>query len=566
MQTRFRIPLLAVVCILLLASCTKTNKQGRYIPKDAAIALHIDGASLSSKLPWEDIKQNVLFQQMYADSSVPAYVKKALDNPDNSGIDTKTDMAIFMQKDSLGGIVGITGAIKDAEKFKLFCIDATEGGSLTDKDGVSFISRSPMCAGWNKERFLIIINAPQMDEQIYTHQPGATPKARDLLTACKNTFDVSEGNSLGENEKFTTLVKKTSDLHFWMNSEELYKSGLNNPALAMLKLDNLYKGSFTAAAINFENGKIVMEGKSYAGKEMTDLYKKYGGKNIDEDMIKRIPSKDVAALFAMSFKPEGIKEFLKLLGVEGYANMGLAFVGFSMDDFIKANKGDIMFAVTDLKEKPVPVDTSIAKLPMGDVKTNITQPDVIFAASIGDKESFNMLIKAGEKLGKNLPSSIPVSYKSDGKYFAISNSPENTENYIAGKASNNFDFLSKISGNPIGGYVNIQFILKALSSNFEKDSSAKVLYDASVKMWDNAYMKGGKYEDGGISQYAEVNLMDKNTNSLKQLNLYLGLVSKLKMESDKKRKLQDNDVIMDIPKVDTASTILPPHPTAKKHK
>lgn len=569
MQTRFRIPLLAVVCILLLASCTKTNKQGRYIPKDAAIAVHINGASLSSKLPWEEIKQNVLFQQMYADSSMPAYVKKALDNPDNSGIDTKADMAIFMQKDSLGGIVGITGTLKDAEKFKLFCIDATEGGSLTDKDGVSFISRSPMCAGWNKERFLIVINAPQMDEQIYTHQPGAAPKARDLLTACKNTFDISEGNSLGENEKFTTLVKKTSDLHFWMNSEELYKSGLNNSALAMLKLENLYKGSITAAAINFENGKIVMEGKSYAGKEMTDLYKKYGGKNIDEDMIKRIPSKDVAALFAMSFKPEGIKEFLKLLGVEGYANMGLAFVGVSMDDFIKANKGDVLFALTDFKKgknDTMTVDENGSTTMHHELFP--VMPDILFATSIGDKESFNLLIKAGEKLGKNLPAGVspPVSYKSDGKYFAISNSAENTENYIAGKANNNFDFLSKISGNPVGGYVNIQFILKAFASNFEKDSSAKVLYDASIKMWDNAYMKGGKYEDGGISQYAEVNLMDKNTNSLKQLNLYLGLVSKLKMESDKKHKAEDlRDVRME-EIVDSAASVIPPPPSAKKHK
>jgi len=569
MQTRFRIPLLTAVCILLLASCTKTNKQGRFIPKDAAIAVHLDGASLSSKLPWDEIKQNVLFQKMNSDTTIPAFVKKALDNPDNSGIDTKSDLAFFMQQDSLGGIVGITGTIKDAEKFKLFCIDVTEGGSQTDKDGISFISRSPMCVGWNKERFLFIINSTEFDQQRYMHQPDATPKSRDLLVACKNIFDVTESNSLGDNEKFTALVKKTGDLHFWMNSEELYKNGLNNPALAMLKLDNLYKGSFTAAAVNFENGKIVMDAKSYAGKEMTELYKKYGGKNIDEDMIKRIPSKDVAALFAMSFKPEGIKEFLKLLGVEGYANMGLAFVGFSMDDFIKANKGDVLFALTDFKKGKS--DTMTV-----DENGSITMhhelfpvmPDILFATSIGDKESFNLLIKAGEKLGKNLPAGTtpPVSYKSDGKYFAISNSPENTENYIAGKATNNFDFLSKINGNPVGGYINIQFILKAFASNFERDSSAKVLYDASIKMWDNAYMKGGKYEDGGISQYAEVNLMDKNINSLKQLNLYLGLVSKLKMESDKKHKVEDlRDVRME-EIVDSVASAIPPPSPAKKHK
>jgi hypothetical protein len=432
---------------------------------------------------------------------------------------------------------------------------------MTEKDGVNFISRSPMCVGWNKERFLFIINTPEFDAQRYMQQSDAAPKARDLLVACRNTFDVSESNSLGKNEKFTALVTKKGDLHFWMNSEELYKGGLANPALSMLKLDNLYKGSFTAAAVNFDNGKIVMDAKSYAGKEMTELYKKYGGKNIDEDMIKRLPTKDVAAVFAMSFKPEGIKEFLKLMGVEGYANMGLAFAGFTMDDFIKANKGDILFALTDLTQKNILDTTDI----MSSSKTGIVTPDIIFAASIGDKESFNMLIKAGEKLGKNLPSSIPVSYKSDGKYFAIGNSAENTDNFIAGKSNNNFDFLSKISGNPVGGYVNFQFILKALESNLSKDSSAKVIYDASVKMWDNAYMKGGKYEDGGITQTAEINLMDKNTNSLKQLNQYLGLLSKLKMENDKKREF--SDVKIEEIQADTVNMMPPPPPPpSKKHK
>ncbi|GAB2818006.1 DUF4836 family protein [Ferruginibacter profundus] len=554
MQTRFRIHLLVAVSILLLASCKKNNKEGRYVPKDAAIAVHINGASLSTKLPWDEVKQNPLFQEMYADSTVPPFVKNALNNPDNSGIDVKTDLSFFAQKDSAGGIIGFTGTVKDAEKFRLFFLDASEGGSENEKDGIKFISKSPMCVGWNKERFLLIVNAPQLDMHAYMDK-----QTRDLFNTCKELFDIKESNSLGENEKFTKMVKKTGDIHFWMNSEELYKSGMNNPALAMLKLDNLYKGSITAAAINFENGKILMDAKSYAGKELTELYKKYGGKNIDEDMIKHLPVKDVAAVFAMSFKPEGIKEFLKLLGVEGYANMGLAFAGFGLDDFIKANKGDIVFALTDLKQK---ANTDTANS-MGTNNDGIVEPDVIFAASIGDKDAFNLLIKAGEKLGGNLPASIPVSYKSDGKYFAIGNVKENTDNYIAGKANNNFDFLSKISGNPVGGYVNFQFILKAIESNLTKDSSAKIVYDASVKMWDNLYMKGGQFEDGGITQSLEVNLMDKNTNSLKQLNQYVGLLGKLKMERDKKRQM--NDVTIEEIKPDSISVAVPP-PPVKKHK
>jgi hypothetical protein len=85
----------------------------------------------------------------------------------------------------------------------------------------------------------------------------------------------------------------------------------------------------------------------------------------------------------------------------------------------------------------------------------------------------------------------------------------------------------------------MQFILKLIEGSFGKDSSAKVFYDASLKLWDNIYMKGGDYEGAGMNSNIEIDLMDKNTNSLKQLNQYLGLVSKIKMENDKKRDISD---------------------------
>jgi hypothetical protein len=346
-----------------------------------------------------------------------------------------------------------------------------------------------------------------------------------------------------------------------MNGEELNKGGMANPALAMLNMAKIYEGSITTAAVNFENGKILTDVKSYAGKELTALYKKYGGKNIDEDMIKRLPSKDVAAVFAMSFKPEGIKELLKLMGVEGYANMGLAFAGFSLDDFIKANKGDLLIAISDFK--PSKTDTTTV-----DTAGNMTlhsemfkqTPDFLFATSIGDKEAFNLLIKAGEKLGKNVPAEMPVAYNSNGKYFTISNSKENTDKYIAGNSNNNFDFLSKISGAPFGGYVNLQYIMKAFESDATKDSAAKIVYDASLKMWDNVYMKGGEFEDGGVTQTMEINLMDKSTNSLKQLNQYLGLLSKLKMEKDK--RVEISDVKME--EINKGDIKIPPPPPPSK--
>jgi len=556
MLKRSRIPLLTVMAVLIFASCTKTNKQGRYLPKDAGFVLHIDGASLNAKLPWSEIKQNPLFQQLYADSATPVFIKQALDSPDNSGIDIKGDLAFYVQNDTTGSIAAFTGTIKDAEKFRLFNLDATKGGSESEKDGIKFISKSPVCVGYNKERFLYIINHENYD--FVNHQQG---KARDLLTTCSGLFDLKESNSLGENEKFTALVKTTGDLHIWMNAENTANLKGFNMKMPMMDLNKLTKGNITTAIVNFENGKILIATKSYAGKEMADFYKKFSGKNFDEEMVKRLPTKDVAAVFALGYNPEAINDFIKVLGLEGLTPLVPKFAGFSVEEFIKANKGDVVIAIGDFKTKkdsPYVTKDSLGSPTMHGELFN-TIPDFTFVTSVGDKDAFNKLIKAGEKFSGPFLTAFNISYNTDGKYFALSNSKENVDKYFEKTSSNNFDFLSKISGNPLGGYINFQYIMKAFESDITKDSTAKLIYDASLKTWDNAFIKGGNYDDGGITQSIEINLMDKNTNSLKQLNQYVGFLKKLERDFKKKVKAP----YMDAEDVMKDNIAMPPAPVSK---
>ena len=82
----------AVAAMLLISSCSKkTNTQGRYIPANAAVVVHVNSEAISAKLPWDEVKQNELFKSLYADSSITSLVKAALDNPENTGIDINND-------------------------------------------------------------------------------------------------------------------------------------------------------------------------------------------------------------------------------------------------------------------------------------------------------------------------------------------------------------------------------------------------------------------------------------------------------------------------------------------
>lgn len=116
-----RTPLLSLfaACILLLASCKNVNKSDLLIPKDAALVFHVNSSSLSSKLSWEEIKKTNWFKDAYKEASEDSFAQKLLDNPDASGIDTKSDFVFFIKKRGRGGFSVFEGSIKMRLPLKL---------------------------------------------------------------------------------------------------------------------------------------------------------------------------------------------------------------------------------------------------------------------------------------------------------------------------------------------------------------------------------------------------------------------------------------------------------------
>ena len=531
MQKRFLSLTAAVItAAILFSSCSKSNKQGRYIPATAGVVFHIDGKSLNDKLSWDEVKQNDLVKKMLADSTVPAFAKSVLNDPENSGMDIKKDLEIFLLKDSAGAYMGVEGVVKDEAKFKQFLSNAHKDAKESTKDGNSYLVNDKASIGYNKDMFIATVNLPQMDIK-----PQAMPTDsvfggmdevkynRDMNAVTAQLFALKEDQSLAKNEKFSGLIGTTGDAHFWYNAQYFNYAGNMGAMAAMVNMDKITEGAISTGTISFDNGKINVDLKSYGGKDLTDLFKKYSGSSIDKAMIKNIPSKDLAGVFAFNFKPEGVKEFLKLMNMDGLANMGLAQMGFNLDDFVKANKGDILFAATDIRKDSMKGTTA----------------NYIFSASIGDKVAFSKLIDAGKKMGGTMmgQDGAQYGYNTNDKYFAISNNKAAAETYLAATANNSYSFLNNISGGPFGGYINFQYILNATMPAPGTDSLEMALYTTSLKMWDNLTISGGDFKDGGITQHWEINLMDKTTNSLKQLNTYAGMIAafnekrKAKMEA-----------------------------------
>ncbi len=507
--------LTALAAMVLFSACSKkTNTEGRYIPKDAMMALVLDGESLNSKLSWDEVKANNAFKEVYADSSLDAFAKTAMDNPENTGIDIKKDMVMFIMQDSAGGYACIQGTVKDAAKFKTYNKAALKNATTAQKDGVDFLTSEKVTVSWNKDHFVMVADIPEMNQldeladknpfdTSYT-PPAPVVSTRNTVDAAAAVYKMTEENSLAKEERFSQLVNEKADVHFWMNLEAVYKNIPNAATMPMMNMSKLYEGARFAAAGTFENGKIDVKMKSYAGKEMTEVYKKYSGSGLSSDMTGRLPSKEVAIFFAMNFKPEGIKEFMRVAGLDGFISMASMMLGFNLDDFVRANKGDILLSLSDFK-----TDT------LGKPK-----PSVLFAASIGEKASFDKLVAAGEKMGKSDSSLGDINYARNDKYFVIGNNKADNDAFITGKGSKPA-FLDKLGNGPIAGYINLQYIMSAMQTEAGKDSIETEILKASQKFWDYATLTGGSFKNGGLEQHAEIHLMDKSSNSLKQLNKYI---------------------------------------------
>ncbi len=508
--------LLVAICTLsILFSCGKDSKQGILIPKNASVAVIVNGAAMSDKLPWEEVKKNEMFKKLYADSSLEAYLKTAMENPDNTGIDTKKELIFYMMKDSSGGYIVFKGDLKDLEKFKNFNSSLLKGKMISSGDQNN-IENGKVMAVWNKEHFAIIIDAPELNNKSYNDANEVRGK-RNLTAASLDILSLKKSNTLAGDKRFQTMMEEKSDVAIWMNMEEINRGSEAMAALSMMNMNKFYEGSVTTARVNFENGKIELDAISYASKEMTDIVKKYGGSSFDKEMIRRIPSENVAMFFAMNFKPEGLKELVKLMGMEGMINMGTAMAGFTIDDFVKAIKGDLLFTMnmnTDSNGRP--------------------KPDFIFASSINDKSSFEKLINAGKKMGAR-SNDMEMAYFSNGKYFAIGNKKPMIDQYFSGNPTTDKAFMKDIKSGSITAYADFQSLLKSIP--MQSDTFERMQMNASLKVWDKMIMNGGDMTNKGTHQHVEVSMMDKNTNSLKQLNEYLSIMSAYE---DQKKTYRDS--------------------------
>ncbi|MBZ4188803.1 DUF4836 family protein [Niabella beijingensis] len=520
--------ILSSCLVLFFAACNKGGKTGLLVPKDAGLVVHIDLASLSSKLTWAEIKQTAWFTEALAQTK-DSLGRQLLNDPEASGIDPKGGLVFFMRRNGNNGYVAFEGRLKDAALFSKMIETGSKGTVKIEKDGELNVARSSdnesavLC--FNDKLFVAVIDASGLEHKIpggqHSFENVQKYSPDSLKFFAKNTFQLKGDQLLDADKRFESLITDKADMHYWVNSGNLYGGSLPG-MLSMMKFSTLLEGNISTGKANFDNGKITLDALNYYGKELTDLLKKHSGKAIDNETISHLPNQDVLAAFALNYPPDGVRDFLKMLGVDGIANAAMGQLGISAEDFIKANKGSLAFALNDVQVSSTPSAVTLGNGEQIPYEKEHTKLDFVFGSAVGDKASFQKLIDAfNSKMKNQLPGGDSldnsVKNKLGDQWFALGSTDAATDAFLAGNQKP--AYAQSFAGHTFGGYVNLQkAFTTALANN--RDSAYKKNLELSAAFWKTATAYSD-IRDGQAYSKVEVTLADGSANALKQLNRYV---------------------------------------------
>ncbi|WP_291908379.1 hypothetical protein [Chitinophaga sp. CB10] len=599
-RTISKLLLTAGVAAVMLSACSKVPEESKYIPKEAGLVLELNAKQLSEKLVTNGFTMDKLMQA--AQSGDSAKDAKSWEEAKNSGIDLTSNFFVsFVFKGQMSenkSYIEATASLKDAAKFENFLKTNLAGYEMkTGKDfKYTWDKKNSALITWNDKTVLYLTQLPTsklsglpgatdvpaagdteegVDEEAYpvdsVTKADVTPvanvtaelpdEAAVLLTEADHLYHLKEAETAGSLEPFKKLLKENADISLFFNSEATYNSGMLTMLPANFK--KLMEGSYTTATANFEKGKVVMNTNSYAGKQMMEIFKKYGKREIDMDMLDKYPGENITGFLAYAFDFHMIGEIVKSVGMDGMVNMMLSQKsGLTMDDLLNAFDGQLVYVSSDFHMERVP-NPYFEGDTMDKPKSNW-----IFNMKVANKEAFNKVMtspllsgiftKEGDKYvlaNPEMGATMPAMSLTE-KSITLGSDSVLLDKYLGGKGKIKLPegVNGKVKGNMLYGYLDFEKLASAVPMNSVGEDEKAVVTKAKDLLKDltiSAKPISGDVQSGEVV----LNFRDQNRNSLVQLVEVATEAAKLAKAKEEKRKQEQaaEDSLYNMVPVDSAA-------------
>lgn len=532
--------LLLVIVSISIISCNKVPAYTRYVPKNALAVISINMDNLAKKLIWNAITGSELFDEMQKDIKNEES-KKAMKDIGNIGLDPTSQIFIFYTGDMKNeNNACMLTAMKDALAFESFITKNYPDIKIEDKQQYKTCRiEEKFILTWNKEVIIGGLVTETHAEWINDSLISKSDNAELISAYLGSLYTMGKENAITNLSNFNKLIKDDHDFGFWINYEELYNKSqeFNTAEIKAFIKPEYMKEAALAGGFNFNKGAIDMIMDYYFSGKLAEIYKKHEMSGVDKSLIENLPSQKIALLVAYNLKPQMIEDYLKEFKLDGLANLGLATTGLDLETLMNTFKGDMVFALSDLKQ------VSKTENYGGTSYThNEPEMDLLFSMKLNDVNGLKKVLDLGIKenaIQKNgneytMNGSDDYMLIHDNNKLIASNKKELARSYFAGKENSKNAFpesvWSHITSNPISFYADVNEFMKLADDGNKSETDAEI-FNYLKSMFTYAEIYGGKLKNNANHLEGALYFQNKDENAMIQL---INLGMKIKKLEDKK--------------------------------
>lgn len=514
---------LAGICVF-----SQTNRVLNYIPADAKMIMKINPASLREKIKWEDLLQYKMFEDFM--QQTPEEGKDFLNNPAHTGIDLSQGFFLVASEDKINQKTEASfyGVLKDEAQFAAMIKKLNPEKKIAKIRNGNLVIDKNTAFAWNHEIFVVTENKSEQDTVNGKSKAEAELKRTEQLTEkCKSIL--SKRTTALNNQQFLSLLHEQGDMLLWINNTVQSQRSKNSKipeAFGMLNKSLMRKGNYVSGVINFENGKIVVKMKQYVSESTDSFYKKYPLKNVNTELLRKLPNGHPIFLCSFSFSPKMMIDLYAKAGADKIIDSASNHK-IKVDEILPAIKGDITLAL--MKADEVGDEDSATKALNG--------IELFVAGHIGDKEKFknvNALLqnKKPDSLKNNSAKKPRPFVFSNDSIFVVSLSPVAGQKFLESPGNNEEieKMIEPYENNPSAVIIDLRTIFGFAMQSALKNKTEEEAKKASevLGMFDKIIGYGGQHDDHSVITNMELTLTNKDENSLKQFMNLIDLLYSLK--------------------------------------
>lgn len=489
-----------LVAVLLLGSCSKDKEYARVIPSNASMVVSLNVKSIIQKGGLMDSKESLL--KKITASMTNQKLAKLVQNPSEAGLSIEDNAYFFLTAGNEPALVlKVTDRDRLEEAFKLM---QTDGMCDALEDGSSYswtvLRGYGICAFDNNSLILL-----------------ETSNARSLPVKEQVTklMDQKEETSIAANKGFQKMVAKKSDVGLYASFASL--PDMTSVSMKMgLPEDADMKEMMLIAGMNFENGKIAIEGEYYTENESLKAYVKKQseiGGTIKQAFLKRFPA---SSLIYLTTNVKGDKLYEMLSNSQEFKNMvkdSRFTPGFDLKKSITALNGDIAIAISTVNEKGTPSFLAYAEV------SDPAAAGIVYAFK-SDFDEMGMTVASSGKneyVVKSMMFSSPLRFGVRGNYFYFTNDDNLYKNIgkevVSSMAGAKYESIrNKARGYFVLDMENVMKLPMVNNAFAPFGSQGKMVQSILANF---SYMEAYSLDESKSA--ANIYLKNKNENVLKQL-------------------------------------------------